>query len=75
MGLNYTERLSEISTPIALIVGAEDMATPVSGSEVMHERLPDSELTIIDNASHISNVEQTEVFNRTLGAFLMAHAS
>jgi len=75
MGLNYVERLSEITTPVALIVGAEDMATPVSASEVMHDRIPDAELTILESASHISNVEQAEAFNAVLTSFLTAHTS
>jgi len=61
MGLDYTERLSEITTPVAL-------------TEVMYDRIPDAELTVIDSASHISNVEQADVFNKTLVNFLAAHA-
>lgn len=75
MGLNYIDRLPEITTPVLLMVGAEDFATPVSASETMHERIPDSELVIIDDASHISNVEQAEVFNSHLQPFLQAHAA
>lgn len=70
MKLNYIEQLSEINVPVSLIVGAEDMATPVSGSEAMHIRLPNSQLNVLDNASHISNVEQVEAFNEVLLPFL-----
>lgn len=69
-GLNFIDQLSAIDTSVLLIVGAEDMATPVTASEAMHERLPNSELVILQNASHISNVEQTEAFNAALGPFL-----
>ncbi len=69
-GLNFIDLLSGINTRTLLIVGAEDMATPVSASEAMHERLPNSELVILENASHISNVEQTDAFNAALGPFL-----
>lgn len=46
------------------------MATPVAASQAMHERLPDSELVVLQNASHISNVEQAEAFNAVLSPFL-----
>ncbi len=70
MKLNYIDQLSTINIPVSLIVGAEDIATPVAGSQAMHDRLPNSELNIIDNASHISNVEQPEAFNNILARFL-----
>jgi len=70
MKLNYIDQLPKINTPVSLIVGAEDIATPVSGSEAMHAQLPNSELNIIDGASHISNVEQADMFNKTLLKFL-----
>lgn len=70
MKLNYIDQLPEIQVPVALIVGAEDIATPVAGSEAMHAKLPNSQLAILDNASHISNVEQVEAFNNVLLPFL-----
>lgn len=68
--LNFIDRLSEIKTKVLLIVGAQDLATPVSESEQMHKRLPDSELVILPNAAHISNVEQADAFNAALTPFL-----
>ena len=70
MKLNYIDQLPSIKVPVSVIVGADDLATPVAGSEAMHEKLPNSQLHILDNASHISNVEQTEAFNRVLLPFL-----
>ncbi len=70
MKLNYIDQLSKITAPVSLIVGAEDVATPVAGSEAMHSQLPNSDLNIIDSASHISNVEQADEFNKILLTFL-----
>ena len=70
MKLNFIDQLASIKINVLLIVGAEDMATPVTASEAMHERLPNSELVVLQNASHISNVEQAEKFNAALGPFL-----
>jgi len=70
MRLNYIDQLSDIKVPVSLIVGAEDLATPVSGSEAMQIRLPNSKLNVLENAAHISNVEQVEAFNNVLLPFL-----
>ena len=73
-GLNYTGQLPSVNTNTLLIVGAEDVATPVSSSRTMHELLPNSQLVIIDNASHISNVEQVNAFNAAMVPFLHSAA-
>lgn len=68
--LNYLDRLSEIKLPTLIIVGEEDMGTPVEVSELMHQRISGSELVIIPSAAHLSNLEQPEKFNSTLLDFL-----
>lgn len=70
MKLNYIDQLENITVPVSLIVGAQDLATPVSGSEAMQIRLPNSQLNVLENASHISNVEQPDAFNAVLLSFL-----
>ena len=71
-GLNYLERLSEINIPTLIIVGEEDLGTPVSASEAMHERILDSKLVVLKSAAHLSNVEQKDAFNDALLGFLLA---
>jgi 3-oxoadipate enol-lactonase len=68
--LNYLDRLSAIKIPTLIMVGEDDPGTPVSASEAMHQRIPDSKLVIIKSARHLSNVEQPEVFNTNLLTFL-----
>jgi 3-oxoadipate enol-lactonase len=68
--LNYLERLSAINVPTLIMVGEDDPGTPVSASEAMHRRIPNSKLVIIKSARHLSNVEQPEVFNTNLLTFL-----
>jgi 3-oxoadipate enol-lactonase len=68
--LNYLNRLSEIKLPTLIMVGEDDPGTPVSASQAIHERIPDSKLVILPSARHLSNVEQTEAFNAALLAFL-----
>ena len=40
----------------------------------IHRNLPGSQLVIIPDASHLSNVEQPALFNRAIVDFLAAHA-
>ncbi|MBW1699330.1 MAG: 3-oxoadipate enol-lactonase [Deltaproteobacteria bacterium] len=73
--LNYLERLSEINKPTLIIVGEEDLGTPVSASKSMDERISDSTLVMLKSAAHLSNVEQAEAFNDALIRFLLSHRS
>jgi len=52
------------------MVGDQDHGTPPEMARAIHANLPGSELLVIEQAAHLSNVEQPEVFNRALGAFL-----
>ncbi|MSQ59659.1 MAG: alpha/beta fold hydrolase [Betaproteobacteria bacterium] len=71
--IDTTDRLREIKAPIQIIVGDQDAGTPVAMSRAMHEAAPGSELVIIPSASHLSNLEQPEAFNKALSAFLAKH--
>ena len=67
---NQTELMPKIAVPTLIVVGREDPITPVQDSEFMHERISGSELVILENASHVSNQEQPELFNASLISFL-----
>jgi 3-oxoadipate enol-lactonase len=71
--INLTDRLSGIGCPTLVMVGDQDVGTPVAMSEAIHDAIPHSELVIIRNASHLSNLEQAEDFNVALDRFLSAH--
>ena len=68
--INLTARLKEIRCPTQIIVGKDDPGTPVSMAEEIHQAMPGSELVIIPSAAHLSNLEQPDVFNQALAAFL-----
>ena len=68
--LDLTDRIAAISTRTLIVVGAEDAGTPVAASRTIHERIRGSELVILPSASHLSNIEQPEAFNRALLDFL-----
>lgn len=62
--------LGSISIPTLIICGREDQVTPLEQSENMHETIKGSVLKVIDNAGHVSNLEQPDEFNKHLSDFL-----
>jgi 3-oxoadipate enol-lactonase len=68
--INVTERLRDVRCPALVIVGEEDPGTPVDMARDIQTALPVAELAVLCRASHLSNVEQPEEFNRVLGSFL-----
>ena len=73
-GLDLTDRISAIKVPTQMIVGKDDPGTPVAGHKVMQEKITGSELVIIPNALHFSNVEQKHAFNEAYKSFLRKHS-
>lgn len=71
--LNLTHRLKEIRCPTLVLVGEQDMATPVAAAREIHSAIGGAELVIIPSAAHLSNIEQAEAFNRALLDFLARH--
>ena len=62
--------LEKIRVPTLIICGRQDEVTPLAQSELMHERIRGSILKIIDNAGHVSNLEQPDEFNKHLAEFV-----
>jgi 3-oxoadipate enol-lactonase len=68
-----TQVLSSIKVPTCIIVGEYDKLTPPSIAQAMHKTIAGSELHILPNAGHMSNLENTKEFNQRLIAFLKKH--
>ena len=62
--------LEKITMPTHIVVGDEDTLTPPAISREMVRRIPGAQLTIIEAAGHLSNIEQPEKFNRAVIGFL-----
>lgn len=62
--------LEDINIPVLIMVGKEDNITPPSAAQLMHEKIKDSLLKIIENAGHLSNIENPEEFNLQLKMFV-----
>lgn len=64
--------LGSVKAPAAVVVGAEDYATPVSMAEALHKAIPQSTLTVIAGGRHITPAECPRDIARTL-LQLIAH--
>ncbi|MFF5705006.1 alpha/beta fold hydrolase [Streptomyces sp. NPDC012794] len=56
--------------PCLVLVGADDVYTPVAEAEAMCRLAPHARLAVIEGAGHLPGVEQPEAFNRALLEFL-----
>ena len=63
--------LDEISIPTLIICGREDAVTPLDESKFMNKNIKGSVLHVINNAGHVSNLEEPAKFNKLLRDFLM----
>jgi len=64
------DRLAEIAVPALVCVGSEDQMTPLKYAQFLAERIPDAELVTIPDAGHVPMLEQPDVLNDALRAFL-----
>lgn len=65
-----TDSLDMIRIPTLIMVGEEDKVTPPKLSESMDSKISGSYFHLIKGAAHMSNLENTEEFNKYLYEFL-----
>jgi len=68
---DYRDDLPNISAPTLIIAGHEDGVRKPIDAESIHQGIPNSRLEVIDQAGHLMNMEQPEVFNQVLLEFLI----
>lgn len=62
--------LHKLKVPVLIIVGKDDELTPPDVALMMHEKIKGSKFHIIENAGHLSNLENSEQFNNQISEFL-----
>lgn len=65
-----TALLPTIGVPALCIVGDQDVISPVKDMRAMCAAIPHGELRVIDDAGHVSNVEQPDAFNEAVAQFV-----
>jgi 3-oxoadipate enol-lactonase len=64
--------LPRIAAPALVIVGSEDLLTPLPFSETLADGLPDAQLLVIPGAGHLTALERPAEFAAAVGPFLSA---
>lgn len=64
------ERLSTINVPTLIMVGEEDNRTPPQFSHILHEKIPNSKLVIVENCGHYLLLERPDIVNTEILGFL-----
>jgi 3-oxoadipate enol-lactonase len=67
---DQTSFLEDVIVPTLILVGSEDQLTPPKEAELMRREIRGSRVEVIENASHLSNVERPVEFNLALKTFL-----
>ena len=70
---DLSENLVDFNVPTQLIFSTHDKLTPLTIGETMHNKIPNSKLNIIQDAGHLSNLEQPDQFNKILFEFIKAN--
>jgi pimeloyl-ACP methyl ester carboxylesterase len=65
--------LPSITTPTLVIVGAEDVATPVAKAETIAAGIAGSRLEIVEGAGHSSTIEKPSDVTALIRDFVDAH--
>lgn len=66
------ELLARISVPTLVLVGEHDTLTPPTVAQEYAGHIPGSQLVVIPQSGHLSNLEQPEAFFAALHHFLLA---
>ncbi len=67
---DFRPMLPRIAVPVLILWGEHDTVAPRPVSEELHALIPGSELRVIPDAGHISNLDNPTAFNSALRGFL-----
>jgi len=67
------DNLTSIAIPTLVVWGEQDQILPVAHAYFAKDRIPNTELQILDPCGHIPQMERPEDFNRLLLEFLANH--
>jgi len=68
-----TDLLGSITAPTLVVVGADDVATPVAKAETLHAGIAGSRLEIVPESGHSSTIERPDVLADLIEAHVDAH--
>jgi pimeloyl-ACP methyl ester carboxylesterase len=68
-----TPDLARISCPALIMVGAEDLITPVRDAESIQQGIVRSRVVVIPAAGHLSNLESPDTFSKAVADFVTSN--
>jgi pimeloyl-ACP methyl ester carboxylesterase len=63
------DEVGAIAVPSLVVGSPGDEATPLEAARWLHRHIPGSKLVVIDDAGHLSNLEQPKRFSAAVTAF------
>jgi 3-oxoadipate enol-lactonase len=70
---DITSRLGSITAPTRVIAGAQDPVSPPEVARTLVDGIPDADLVVLDDASHIANIAQPDAFDAAVLEHLEKH--
>ena len=67
---DQSDRARDIRAPTLVLVGHQDLITPLELSKELLDLIPDARLQVISGAGHLTNLEKPVEFNRAADDFL-----
>ena len=67
---DQADRADAIRVPTLVVCGAQDRVTPPALSTSLTRMIPGAHYEAVENAGHLSNLEQPAAFNTIVGAFI-----
>jgi len=68
-----TDLLGSITAPTLVVVGADDVATPIGKAETLRDGITGARLEIVPDSGHSSTIEQPEALADLIEAHIEAH--
>lgn len=69
------DRLSDLKSPVLVIVGAHDTPYILAAADYMIEKIPSAQKVTIEDAAHLANMDQPKEFQTLVTNFLEALSS
>jgi pimeloyl-ACP methyl ester carboxylesterase len=66
------ERLGQIGAPTLVLVGAQDIVSPVAYAQILAAGIPAAKLKVLDSGGHAALFEYADAVNAALLTFLTA---
>jgi len=68
--MDFRDELKQIDVPTLVIIGEKDPATIPEYGELIAASVPGAKTFVVPDAAHLSNIEQPDIYTRTLLDFL-----